>query len=256
MRKLSKFIFAAVDAALQFVGPYNRVMTYQGIVAVGDSITNACSKDLCVSGVPSKSWVEWIALALREPLKVHAKPGASSSEILSLLPAEVPAVKLALVFIGVNNIISWRKCRRDDFEADLSAILARLTADLTAVMLPPLTLGKTWAPFPYGPRRLARIRKARNVIERVAEAHGATVIESPVFVGDQVWIDGVHPTSTGHLAMADAALAALGMPERASALKREQATLRPDYKQWRAKAAAKFFLTQPAHGIGTWFLGR
>lgn len=45
-------------------------------------------------------------------------------------------------------------------------------------------------------------------------------------------------------------------PGRASALEREQAILRPDFKQWRAQAAARFALTQPAHGIGTWLLGR
>lgn len=231
-------------------------MTSRGIVAVGDSITNACSEDLSVGGVPSKSWVEWVALALGESLTVHAKPGASSSEILALLPAEVPVARLGLVFVGVNNIISWRKWRRDDLAADLAAILDRLGAERKAVMLPPHTLGRTCAPFPYGPGRKARIRKARAAIEHVAAEHGATVIESPAFVGDQMWIDGVHPTSTGHLAMADAALAALGEPARASDLEREHASLRPDFRQWRAQAVAKFILTQPAHGISTWLLGR
>lgn len=209
-----------------------------------------------MGGVPSRSWAEWVALTLGEPLTVHAKSGASSSEILALLPAEVPAAKLGLVFVGVNNIISWRKWRRDDLAADLAAILARVPAERKAVMLPPLTLGRTWVPFPYGPGRKARIRQAREVIRRVAAQHGATVIESPVFKGDQMWIDGVHPTSTGHLAMADEALAALGESVRASELEREHATLRPDFKQWRAQAAARFALTQPAHGIGSWLLAR
>lgn len=231
-------------------------MTSGGIVAVGDSITNACSKDLCVGGVPSKSWAEWVALALGEPLTVHAKSGASSSEILALLPADMPAAKVGLVFVGVNNIISWRKWRRDDFGADLAAILERLPVDRAAVMLPPLTLGRTWVPFPYGPRRLSRIRQARAVIQRVAAEHGAAVIESPAFAAGQIWVDGVHPTSTGHLAMADAALAAMGERVRASKLEREHAALRPDFKRWRAQAAARFALTQPAHGIGAWLLAR
>jgi len=205
---------------------------------------------------PAKSWVEWVALALGEPLTVHAKPGASSSEVLALLAAEVPAAKLALVFVGVNNIISWRKWRRDDLAADLAAILDRLPAERTAVLLPPLTLGRTWAPLTYDPRRVARIRQARADIQRVAAEHGAMVIESPTFTGDQIWIDGVHPTSTGHLAMADAALAALAEPVRASTLERGHAPLRPDFKRWRAQAAARFFLTQPAPGIGTWLLAR
>lgn len=232
-------------------------MTSGGIVAVGDSITNACSKDLSVGGVPSRSWAEWVAAAIGEPLTVHAKPGASSKEILSLLPVEIPPARLALVFVGVNNVISWRKWRTNDFAADLGAILDRLAGtERIAVMLPPKSLGKTFAPLAYGPLRKYRIKQARAVIRSVAGKRGATVIDSPRLDGDRIWIDGVHPTSTGHLAMADAALAALGNAARASSLEFHHATLRPDFQKWRARAAARFALTQPAHGIGTWLLGR
>jgi lysophospholipase L1-like esterase len=236
---------------------YTWGMTSGGIVAVGDSITNACSKDLSVGGVPSRSWAEWVAAALGESLTVHAKPGASSAEILALLPPEIPPARLALVFVGVNNIISWRKWRTNDLADDLAAILDRLSgAERIAVMLPPKSLGKTFAPFPYGPLRKHRISKARAIIRQVAGRCGALVIDSPKLSGDRIWIDGVHPTSTGHLAMADATLATLNEAARASQLEYRQPTIRPDFKRWRAQAAVKFILTQPVHGIGTWLLGR
>lgn len=232
-------------------------MSLGGIVAIGDSITNACSEDLNVSGVPSLSWAEWLALALGEPLTVHAKPGAGSSEILEMLPRELPASRLAVVFVGVNNIISWRKWRTNDLAADLTAILNRVSGtERIAVMLPPKTLGQTWVPFPYGPLRRQRIAEARATICQVAALGGAVVIESPRLTGSRVWIDAVHPTSTGHLAMADAALAALGEPVRASCLEYVPSVPRPDFALFRAKAGLKFFLVQPLKGVGTWLLGR
>lgn len=226
-------------------------------MAVGDSITNGCSKDLCVDGVPSRSWVEWVALALGESLTVYAKPGAASGEILHLMPDQIPPARLALVFVGVNNIISWRKWRTNDLTADLSAILDRLAgAGRVAVMLPPETLGWTWIPFSYGPFRKSRIAQANSVIRTVADEHGAVLIESPDLRGGRMWIDGVHPTSTGHLTMADATLARLSEDARASNLEYAPASLRPDFNRFRAQAAIRFALAQPAHGIGTWLLGR
>jgi hypothetical protein len=228
-----------------------------GIIAVGDSITNACSKDLNVLGVPSRSWVEWVSLAVGEPLTVHAKPGASSAEILTLLPAEIPPTKLALVFIGVNNIISWRKWRRDDLGNDLTAVLDRLVdAERVAVMLPAVTLGRSFVPLAYGPLRKYRVVRARAIIREVAKRRGAVLIDAPALSGHQIWIDAVHPTSTGHLAMADATLSALGESARASRLGYEYSSPRPDFARFRARALVKFLLTQPAHGIGTWIMGR
>lgn len=232
-------------------------MTSGGIVAIGDSITNACSKDLNTEGVPSRSWAEWVSLALDEPLTVHAQSGASSAEILALLPAKIPPARLGLVFVGVNNIISWRKWRTNDLANDMTAIISRLAgSERIAVMLPPRTLGRTWAPFPYGPFRGWRIEHARQVIRQVAESCGAVVVESPPLTGGRIWIDAVHPTSTGHLAMADATMAALSEPTRASTLAYVPTALRPDFAKFRAKAAVKFALTQPVRGLGAWLFGR
>lgn len=228
-------------------------MTSGGIVAVGDSITNACSADLVVDGVPARSWVEWVAAAAGEPLTVHARPGAASAAVKALLPDSAERYSLGLVYVGVNNIISWRWWRRDDLEADLRDIIKRVPADRVAVMQYPDTLGRAGTLFPYGPFLRRRVRAAQAIAARVASETGATLIQPPSLTGDRMWVDGVHPTSTGHLAMGQAALAALGLPTADSVAYTEP---RPDFAQWRKRELVRFRLRQPFRGIGTWLLGR
>ncbi|UKA69598.1 SGNH/GDSL hydrolase family protein [Arthrobacter sp. FW306-06-A] len=230
-------------------------MSSGGIVAAGDSITNACSADLVVDGVPARSWVEWVAAAAGEPLTVHARPGAASATVRNLLPDTAERYRLGLVYVGVNNIISWRWWRRDDLEADLRDIVKRMSdrADRVSVMQYPDTLGRAGAVFPYGPFLLRRVRAAQAIAARVAAESGATLIKPPALTGDRMWIDGVHPTSTGHLAMGQAALSALGLPPVDTFA---HASARPDFGRWRRRELVRFRLRQPVHGIGTWLLGR
>jgi|GEM_PF-5116616 len=76
--------------------------------------------------------------------------------------------------------------------------------------------------------------------------------QSPALTGNRMWIDGVHPTSTGHLAMGQAALAALGLtPVDTFA----HAPARSDFAKWRRLELVRFRLRQPFHGVGTWLLG-
>ncbi|CAN7468490.1 SGNH/GDSL hydrolase family protein [Arthrobacter sp. LjRoot78] len=230
-------------------------MTSGGIVAVGDSITNACSADLVLDGVPARSWVEWVASAAGEPLTVHARPGAASAAVHDLLPDNAERYRLGLVYVGVNNIISWRWWRRDDLEADLRNIVKRMAdrADRVAVMQYPDTLGRAGTLAPYGPFLRRRVRAAQAIAARVAAESGATLIQPPALDGDRIWVDGVHPTSTGHLAMGQAALAALNLPAVDTF---GHAPARSDFANWRRLELVRFRFRQPIYGIGTWLLGR
>lgn len=175
--------------------------------------------------------------------------------IRELLPDTKERYHLGLVYVGVNNIISWRWWRRDDLEADLRNIVRRVgdRSERVAVMQYPDTLGRAGTLFPCGPFLRRRLRAAQAILARVAEDAGATLIQPPPLEHDQIWVDGVHPTSTGHLAMGRAALAALGLLLDDTAA---YPSARPDFAEWRRQELVRFRFRQPVHGFGTWLLGR
>lgn len=225
-----------------------------GILAVGDSITNACSRDLVVGGVPPRSWVQWVAVSTGLPLSVHARPGASSSGIKNLIPATLGDYAIGLAYVGVNNTISWRRWRRDDLREDLAGILARMSGhcETVAVMQIPTTLGHSKALAPYGPFLRRRVREAQKIIAEVTAEAGATLIECTP-IREHIWIDGVHPTSCGHLSMGNAALRALGLPGIDDFTREAE---RPEFDKWRRQERARFMLVQPVRGIVGWLFGR
>ncbi|WP_104083287.1 GDSL-type esterase/lipase family protein [Cryobacterium sp. Y11] len=229
-------------------------MASKGIVAVGDSITNACSVDLIVDRISPRSWAQCVSAATGEPLTVHAKSGAPASEIRAMLPEMIESYSLALIYVGTNNVLSWRHWRREDLASEMHAILniMRACSDRVAVMQLPDTLGQSGAIFPYGPLLKRRVRKAQKIVREAAASMGATLVTPPSLTCDRIWIDGVHPTSAGHRALADETVHALGLPEVPAA----RAEPRPDYASWRRRARTRFILTQPIRGVGGWVLGR
>jgi lysophospholipase L1-like esterase len=231
-------------------------MSADGIVAVGDSITNACSADLVVDGIPPLSWVEWVALSTSMRLTKYVSPGSASRQIRELLPTSDEHYSLGLVYVGVNNIISWRRWRTDDLESDLRSILEHISsrADRVAIMQYPLSLGQASAFLPYGPFLKRRIRTARKMLARAANDTGATIIDPPdMTVNERIWIDGVHPTSAGHHALGQATLNKLQLPDVNDVSKVQP---RGDFVAWRRKQRTKFRLSQPVRGLGTWLIGR
>lgn len=233
-------------------------MTTGGIIAVGDSITAHCSPDLCVDGVPALSWAQWVGESLGQPLTTYAKPGAAAYQILELLPDNLPSSELALVFAGVNDILSWRHWREGTLASGLAAILERVTlvADRTLVVQIPDDLGKNLAVLPYGPGLQKRVRVAQGLVAGVVAETGATLVTPPdLRLGNRMWVDGVHPTSSGHLAMADAALSVLGA-QPASSLGFQRALSRSDFAAFKLKWAAWYMFRQPVVGNGSWLLNR
>jgi hypothetical protein len=65
-----------------------------------------------------------------------------------------------------------------------------------------------------------------------------------------VWFDGVHPTSAGHLSIAEAACKQLGLPQPVAA-----GGARPErlgYGWWRRRQILKFAVRQPLLGWYGW----
>ncbi len=185
------------------------------MLAVGDSITGGFSR-VETRGVPSQSWASWVASVAREELTTYALPGGTSHAIRSkFVGRPLDDYSLALIYVGVNNVTSWKNLLAFDLADDLRAILSWVAphAARLAIMTYPSTLGRTWSVLPYGPRLRYRVDYANDIVRKVGAEFGAVVIDAPdLRVPKSVIGDGIHPNSVGHRAMAEAALSALGMP--------------------------------------------
>jgi lysophospholipase L1-like esterase len=228
----------------------------RGIVAIGDSITAHCSPDLNVGGLESLSWAQRVAAHLDQLLTVHAEVGAASGYICgNLVPQVGDGYELALVFVGTNNVTSWRKWRQDDLAADMDVIVGRMSQAASRVLVMGFraNLGRARTVWPFGPGLGRRVAEGGALVRSAATKHGATFTTQPDLHGHEVWMDGVHPTSLGHYRMAQAALAALGE----MALPDWQAEpMRGQYLSWRRREALKFAVKEPPRGIGKWLVGR
>jgi lysophospholipase L1-like esterase len=180
-----------------------------GVLAFGDSITNGGGE--LQWGVALQSWALWVARGLGVPYTGYAVDGARVSDVAhSQVPAfEARAAQpdgpfdVGCLYIGVNDVRE-RDFDASEFEAHYAAALRFLTArcDRTLTATIPLDLGR--------PRAEARVRECNAVIERVAGALGALVLDLRTFgARNLVMADHVHPTAFGQIAIAERALALL-----------------------------------------------
>lgn len=220
------------------------------LIAVGDSITAACSKDLCVDGTPSKSWIEWISEASERPASVFAESGASTARILELIPDSLGPFSIGFIHAGTNDVLSARRWNGEAFEADFRRLVGAVKplSGETVILNLPASLGAGARYTSYGPYLSRRVSQARTIIARTAADTGARLVEPAVWKKNQLWLDGVHPTSTGHRALADAVMSALGSPAGTRRMAYEQVRLRPDFRRWRNAALVRFFTVQLVRG--------
>jgi lysophospholipase L1-like esterase len=188
-----------------------------GVLAFGDSITNGGGE--LQWGVALQSWALWVARGLGLPYTGGAVDGARAAGVAG---EQIPAFRvtaaapdgpydLGCLYIGVNDVRSpdWDPA---GYERDVRAALGFLAArcDRTLVATLPLDLGR--------PRAGARVAEANAIVERVAAATGALVLDLRGFgARGQVMVDHVHPTAFGQIAIAERALAVLaadGLPSR------------------------------------------
>jgi lysophospholipase L1-like esterase len=177
-----------------------------GVLAFGDSITNGGGE--LQWGVALQSWAQWVARGLGLPYTGYAVDGASVHDVVG---QQIPAFErrtahpdaryeLGCLYIGVNDVrsTSWDAAA---FEPDYARALAFLGArcDRVVTLTAPLDLGR--------PRAGAKVGELNDVIERVAAAAGALVVDLGDFgARNRVMADRVHPTAFGQIEIAERAL--------------------------------------------------
>jgi lysophospholipase L1-like esterase len=178
-------------------------MRSRGLVALGDSITNAHGEPAL--GVTMQSWAQWLAESLDLPFTKLARDGAQATDVLrDMVPRLSGPYDVGCVYIGVNDVrgLDWDAAA---FERDAEAIVAAVAAcsERTLVCTMPADLGR--------PRAAPKPQAASALLRAVAARHGAAVVDLDDLSGPP-WIlpDGVHPTALGQLEIADRAARALG----------------------------------------------
>ncbi|MEV0950710.1 SGNH/GDSL hydrolase family protein [Promicromonospora sp. NPDC050249] len=189
------------------------------LVALGDSITVGVGDTVGPDAVHGPGWAAHLATVLgAETFTNLATEGARSRDVVGPQLDAALALRphLATVLVGGNDVL------RSDFDprhtlADLHRSvdeLCRAGADVLLVLLPVIGL------FELGPRLVRRVMRRRvasinaAVEEVAASAPGRVVVVDAARAiapaGPRAWhIDRVHPSPTGHRALALAAAAAL-----------------------------------------------
>jgi lysophospholipase L1-like esterase len=187
------------------------VSARRGLVALGDSITNAHGEPAL--GVTMQSWAQWLAEALELPFTKLARDGARTAAVLAqLVPRLQGPYDVGGLYVGVNDVRApdWDAAA---YERDLDAIAAALAGCCGRLVLCtiPLELGR--------PRAAPKPREATAIVRRVGAAHGAAIADLDGLDGPP-WLlpDAVHPTALGQLEIADRAAGALGARRLPSSL--------------------------------------
>lgn len=203
-----------------------------GVVALGDSIT--VGEGSMTLGVTPLSWAQWLARSLDLPFTSYAFNGATATDALRhQLPRVRADYDVAALYVGVNDV---RDPRFDEqaYERALEAVAAGLAgrADRLLMLTVPHDLGRPMAaPKPV---------RASAVVWRVAERHGAVVVDLSDFGGwTMVLPDAVHPTPLGQLEIADRAARALDAPVLPSTLVADRRGPDARYAPAHARALAR-----------------
>lgn len=189
------------------------------LVALGDSITVGVGDTVGPDAVHGPGWAAHLAAVLgAETFTNLATEGARSRDVVGTQLDAALALRphLATVLVGGNDVL------RSDFDArhtlaDLHrsvSELCRAGTDVVLVLLPVIGL------FELGPRLVRRVmrRRVASINAAVEEVAGSVpgrvvVVDAARAIapaGSRAWhIDRVHPSPTGHRALALAAAAAL-----------------------------------------------
>jgi lysophospholipase L1-like esterase len=181
----------------------------QGVLAFGDSITNAGGE--VQWGVALHSWALWTARGLGLPYTGFAVDGATVQDVVALqLPAFAsrsadPQARydVGCLYIGANDVRDpgWDPAAFATGVDTTLSFLARRCARTLALTLP-LGLGV--------PRARPNVVQANAAITAQAAAHHALVVDLRDFgARNHVMTDRVHPTAFGQIAIAQRALAVL-----------------------------------------------
>lgn len=179
-------------------------------VAVGDSSTRTGGAILSDALEPL-SWSQRVAQGAGWELDTFAVSGYSTAQILGLVPLE-GHWDVALTCAGTNDVLrphGWDAARfRDEF-TDLLSRLSRLSDRIVVLGVVP-NVGRLPVPFGYGWGLDRRVEAANRIISEVGATRGATVvIPGSLSRPLEQFGDSVHPTSYGHLLLANQVLGVL-----------------------------------------------
>jgi lysophospholipase L1-like esterase len=182
--------------------------TPQGVLALGDSITNGGGE--LQWGVALQSWAQWLARGLGLPFTNHAIDGATVADVLTVqIPRHErgsarPEARfdVGCLYIGVNDVrgAGWDA---DAYSAGFDRALGWLgdRCDRRLVCTLPLDLGRP---------RATGVPVANGTVRAAAARHGALVVELSDFgARNHVMVDHVHPSAFGQIAIAERALRVL-----------------------------------------------
>jgi len=191
-------------------------MTPLGVLALGDSITNAGGE--LQWGVALQSWALWTARGLGLPYTGHAVDGARARDVVAVqLPRHLATARpegpfdVGALYVGANDVRApdWDP---EGFARDHARALGFLRercARLLVLTLPD-DLGR--------PPSRERVTAANEVLVGTARALEALLVDLRGFgARNHVMVDRVHPTAFGQIAIAERALrvlAADGLPTR------------------------------------------
>lgn len=196
-------------------------MIWRCFVALGDSFTEGTGDR--VEGVPTFSWAEWLARAIRArqgELVFHnlARHGLRTAQIREgqLAPALGYRPDLASVIAGANDALSPR-WDAEGFRDNYAALVGAL-ADAGATVITGTIANFAAIAESDGGKALHRIRErveaANAIIREVSRERGTIFVdfwERSRSLERSFWsADGLHPNSRGYLLVAREIARALG----------------------------------------------
>lgn len=216
-------------------------------IAVGDSITRTGGA-IVSPEVEPLSWSQRVAAAEGWELDTFAQSGAATSVILGLVPKQ-GSYDVALTCVGTNDVLSPRRWNAVTFRRDVASLLAKLNgmaAEVVVLGLVP-NVGRLPSPLGYGFGLKRRVDAAHTILREETATVGATFV-APAALSRPVeyFGDCVHPTSIGHIRLANEVLAALGRP----AIEVECEPSR-EFLTFTNRRLVKDTLTRPAIGVAS-----
>jgi lysophospholipase L1-like esterase len=177
-----------------------------GLLALGDSLT--CGEGVGLHLPLEQTWAALLAQSLAgTEISLLASPGARIRDVRERQLPAAPEGRLATLVIGLNDIArtGFDPTR---FRTDLLAVVHQLTATGASVLLGRLHDPVALLPLPrpmarLGRERVAAVNDAGDEAACWARVHLLALDQITALRCPSGWaVDRVHPSSTGHRAIA------------------------------------------------------
>ncbi len=192
--------------------------------ALGDSITEGWCDPVIGDGEPWFGWADRLALALDAHVRGAGGPrlefanlAVRGRRVKHVVDEQIPAAigmraDLVSILVGGNDLMSLR--------VDPDALAARLDTGIAALRSAGIDvlLVTAFDPGRSSALRFLRVRTAlfNAHLAAIAQRHGCVLVDLWGLAGlheASAWSpDRIHPSSTGHLMIANAAASTLGLP--------------------------------------------